>query len=130
MCTLCLKLEDTLTLVPLLLFGRDLDSGTRKPRLRATVKVPHESEQTLELTAVTRLRAGGQCEQPMSDLEQDLAPSTRDAVEGALHRGQCLADADSRAAPQRDPRARREVPAPRRRRERITTLRLAPEATC
>ena len=108
------KTEAHATLVPLLLFGRDLDHGKRKALALAMVKVPHESEQTLELTEGLGLHAGGSVRQPMSDLEQDLARSTQDAVEGALHRGQCLADADSRAAPQRDPRSRREVPAPRR----------------
>ena len=104
--TLCLKSGARATLVPLLLFVRDLDSRTRKPLLRATVKVPYESEQTLEQTVVPGFVAGGQCEQSRSDLEQDLAPSTRDAVEGALHHGQYLADVDSRASPQRDPRSR------------------------
>ena len=124
------KTEDHATLVPLLLFDRDLDSRTHAPLLRATVKVAHESDKLHERTVVLHPHAGGSVRRPLSDLEQDLAPSTRVAVEGALHRGQCHTDADFRAARQRDPRARREAPAPRRRRERITTWRLAPEVMC
>ena len=45
------------------------------------------------------------------DLE--LAAAVRAAVEGALRRGRCGTDADSRAAPRRDPRARRDFGAAR-----------------
>ena len=45
------------------------------------------------------------------DLE--LAAAVRAAVEGALRRGRCGTDADSRAAPRRDPRARRDLGAAR-----------------
>ena len=41
------------------------------------------------------------------DLE--LAAAVRAAVEGALRRGRCGTDADSRAAPRRDHRARAEI---------------------
>ena len=45
---------------------------------------------------------------------QDLDPvaPTRDAVEGALHRGRYRAEGDSHAAPRPDPRARLGVPPP------------------
>ena len=41
------------------------------------------------------------------DLE--LAAAVRAAVEGALRRGRCGTDADSRAAPRRDPLTRRDL---------------------
>ena len=45
--------------------------------------------------------------------ELGLAPAARLAVEGELQCGRCDIDADSLAASRPDPRARRDVPAPR-----------------
>ena len=51
----------------------------------------------------------------------DLAAAARFAVEGARYRGRYGTDADSLAAPQPDPRTRRDVPLhPRRLRENGT----------
>ena len=47
----------------------------------------------------------------MAFQELGLAPAALLAVEGALRRGRCGTDADSHAAPRRDPRARRVVAA-------------------
>ena len=62
--------------------------------------------------------------------ELGLAPPTRLAVEEALHSHRCGTDAGSRAAPRRDPRARREVPAPRTRSQKIACRRLALTVVC
>ena len=51
----------------------------------------------------------------------DLAAAARVAVERARYRGRCGTNADSLAAPQPDPRTRRDVPLhPRRLRENGT----------
>ena len=54
----------------------------------------------------------------MADQDLDLAAAARVAIEGARYRGRYGTDADSLAAPQPDPRTRRDVPLhPRRLRE-------------
>ena len=54
----------------------------------------------------------------MTDEDLDPAAAARVAVEEARYRGRYRADADSLAAPQPDPRSRRDVPLhPRRLRE-------------
>ena len=46
----------------------------------------------------------------MANQDLDLTAVARVAVEGARYRGRYRTDADSLAAPQPDPRARRDVP--------------------
>ena len=98
-------------------------SRTRHDMARATVKVRSQShqmrEQELGLQLVVRRLAA----KPMADKELAHALATRIAVEEAMHRGRCGTDADSRAAPRPDPRARRRAPAHRRRSREITTCR-------
>ena len=97
---------------------RRLDGDIGTHRGQVAVKTAVESEQTRERegclgsfgseAAADTVAALGMVHQ---DLE--LAAAVRAAVEGALRRGRCGTDADSRAAPRRDPRARRDFGAAR-----------------
>jgi len=101
-------LGTTLLLVRLLLFGRGLDSRTHALILRATVQVASEKKQTHEQERGPGFLAGRQSWPLAAELELGLALATCIAVEEAMHGGRCGIDADSRVAPQPDPRARRQ----------------------
>ena len=111
-----------LTLEPLLLFRRHLDSGTHTPLLHATVKVASESRKAFEREVCIRFAPGAQLPTGGAGSMANLAPPARLAVEGALYCGRYGINTDSHAAPQPDPRARREVSAHRARSRKICFL--------